>query len=195
LRVEAIRVLGRLKQPAEPLVSALCAIASDPKSSAGVQALEALGEFGPAAKPALPVLLGLVNKPELAMTGGRWGPAHRAAVIRSLGQIGPEAASAVPALLALPSFNNYFIRREVAMAAAHMGPGAGQMLATRDAVGGASIALLAAPSQATMGVLPLVQIVKRIWIPRNLTSVNAIHQALLRIDPSAVQSRGSLEQD
>jgi hypothetical protein len=78
---------------------------------------------------------------------------------------------------------------------AHIGPSAGQMLATRDALAGASIASLAAPTQTTMTVLPLVQVVKRTWIPRDLTSSNAIHQALLRIDPNAVRSRGNLEGD
>src|SRR5439155_18979741 len=46
---------------------------SDLQSPAGVQALQALGEMGPVAKPAVPTLLKLLQNPQLASTGQRWG--------------------------------------------------------------------------------------------------------------------------
>ena len=194
LRVQAIRVLWHLKQPAEPLVAALCAEANDRKSPAGVQALEALGDMGPAAKPAVPTLLELLQNPQLASTGRRWGPAHRAAVIRTLGQIGPEAEAAVPALLTLVNIDDFFLRREVALALARMGPSARQALTTRDAVWGASIALLVARPPVTIATLPLVQIAKRTWIPRDPQTVfadpKAVGEAVRRIDPDALARAG-----
>src|SRR5207302_11301187 len=49
LRVQARRVLWHMKEPAEPLVAALCAEACADNSAVGVQAIEALGEMGSAA--------------------------------------------------------------------------------------------------------------------------------------------------
>src|SRR5262249_37536089 len=143
LRVEAAHVLWRMRELAGPLVAVLCDLVDSPKSPAGVQALEVLGEMGSAAEPALPTLGQLLIDPRLEPAGRGGGPPHRAAVIRTLGQIGPEAASAVPALVAVLS-DNYYIRMEVSVALARIGPAAERALAARDAVWGASIALLAA---------------------------------------------------
>ncbi len=65
LRVQTIRVLWRLNEPTEPLVSSLCDFLNADASPVGVQALEVLGEMGPAARLALPTLLKLLEKPTL----------------------------------------------------------------------------------------------------------------------------------
>ncbi|HEV3446269.1 MAG TPA: hypothetical protein VG099_16620, partial [Gemmataceae bacterium] len=124
LRVQALLLLWRLKQPAAPLVSELCITASDPKGLAGVQSLEALGDMGPDAATAVPALLKLLEKPGLAAVGTRWGPAHQAAIVRTLGKIGPAAAPAVPTLLALLKSNKVQIHREVILALGEIGPSA-----------------------------------------------------------------------
>src|SRR5437870_6029779 len=61
LRVAAIRVLTRLHQPVDSLVPVLCEAITVPKAPAGVQALEALGEMGPAGAPAVPTLVKLLS--------------------------------------------------------------------------------------------------------------------------------------
>ena len=61
----------------------LCTIADADKGTAGVQAVEALGDMGPAAKPAVPALVKLLQRPKLAVTGNRWGAPHQAAIVRT----------------------------------------------------------------------------------------------------------------
>jgi HEAT repeat protein len=185
LRVQAIRVLAHLKQPPDPLAAALVEVVSSPQNPAGVQALDALGEMGPDAKPALPALLKLLTDPTLPAVGRHWGPPHRAAVIRAVGNIGPEARAAVPALLAILQGQNYVLRTEVALALARVGPPAKEALAVRDAVFLTNLTLLAARSPANLTTLPLAQIAVRTWIPGELQDLDAIREALQRIDPDA----------
>ncbi len=184
LRVMAANVLWRMKQPAELLVAALCALASAKDSSAGAEALTILGEMGPAAKSAVPALVKLLQRPSLPQTGQRWGPPHRHAVVLALGQIGPEARAAVPALIASLKSGNSGIRTEVALALAHIDGSAKEALAARDAIRATSITLLAAGPTAQLAVPSLVQIFRRTWIPRDLPSRSGIRQAIERIDPS-----------
>ncbi len=185
LRVQTIRVLWRLNEPTEPLVSSLCDFLNADASPVGVQALEVLGEMGPAARLALPTLLKLLEKPTLPLVGRRWGPPHRAAVIRTLGEIGPEARAAVPALIATLNKDNYFLRNEVAVALASMGPSAKETLAARDAAWWTSITLLAACPPANIASFPLIQRMKRTWIPSEAQTREALREAILRIDPDA----------
>jgi HEAT repeat protein len=191
LRVQAINVLFRMKQPVEPLVHALCEIVCTDKTPVGVQALEVLQEMGPQAKPAVATLVKLLNDPKVKLTGPRWGPPHRAAVIRTLGDIGPEATSAMPVLISCLQSNNYFIRTEVATALARMGPVGKQAITARNAVWGASLTLLAARSPNNIAIPGLVQIEKRTWIP--LTeghSAMEIHEAVEEMDPGAARRAG-----
>jgi HEAT repeat protein len=190
LRVQAIRVLWHLKQPAGPLISSLCDILKVDATPAGVQALEVLGEMGPAAKPALPALRMLLEKPTLALVGRRWGPPHRAAVSRTLGMIGPEAHATVPALLASLNNDNYFLRTEVALALAQMGPPAKEALAARDAVWWTSITLLAARPPSNLTAPPLIERMRRTWIPSEAQTHEAVREAVLRIDPNAAARAG-----
>jgi HEAT repeat protein len=186
LRVQAIRVLWRLNQPIEPLISSLCRMLP---ADAGVQALEVLGEMGPAAKPALPALLKLLESPTLPLVGRRWGPPHRAAVIRTLGRIGPEARAALPALIASLDNDNYYLRTEVAVALAQMGSPA--VLAAREAVWGTSIALLSARPPASIAAFPLINLMRRTWIPPDAQTREAVHAAVLHIDPDAATRAGA----
>jgi HEAT repeat protein len=190
LRVQAVRMLGRLEQPAEPLVAVLVEVVTADRSPAGVQALEALGELGPAAKPALPVLLKLLENRSIPLAGRYWGPPHRAAVIHAVGAIGPEAGAAVPTLLAFLKINNYAIRMEVAMALAKMGPAVQEVLTVRDAVTGASIASLAACPAGDLATLPLVQSAVRTWVPREEQTLEAAREAVLRVDPDGIPRFG-----
>jgi HEAT repeat protein len=183
LRVQAMRMLWRLKEPAEPLVAALVEVVTADQSPAGVQALEALGEMGPDAKPALPVLLKLLQDRSIPLSGKYWGPPHRAAVIHAIGGIGPEARTAVPLLLDCLKTKDYAVRMEVAMAVANMGPPVKEMLAVRDAVFGASITLLAAQPLDNLATAPLLQVAVRTWVPQDEHTVNTAREAVLRVDP------------
>jgi hypothetical protein len=176
LRVDAIHVLWRMKQPAGPLVTDLCQVVNAKDSPAGVQALHVLGEMGPAAAPAVPDLLALLDRPSLPLIGDRWGPPHRAAVVRTLGLIGPAAAAAAPALVALANHDDYFFRREVVAALDRLGPSARRALATRDAASWASVAVLAARPPAAVTVVPLAQVVGRTWVPRAARIASAIRE-------------------
>jgi hypothetical protein len=160
-------------------------------SSAGVQALEVLGEMGPAAQPALPTLCQLLHEPRLELLGQRWGPPHRAAVIRTLGQVGPPAATAVPALIAR-LMDNFYIRMEVAVALVNIGPQAQHALITRDAVWGTSIALLAAAPPANLATLSLVETLTRTWVPRDAHTRKDVREAILQFDPTAAERVGAL---
>jgi HEAT repeat protein len=122
LRVQALRMLWRLNQPAEPLLAALSEVVTADSNPAAVQALEVLGEMGPAAKPSLPMLLKRLEDPNLPPTGRHWGPPHRVAIIHALGMIGPEAREAVPTLNAYLKNDNEVVRREAALALAHINP-------------------------------------------------------------------------
>lgn len=190
LRVQAIRTLRRLNQPAQPLVEALIAVVTADKSPAGVQALEALSEIGPAAKPALPTLLQMLQDPSVPLGGHQWGPPHRAAVIRALGGIGPEASSAIPILLPFLQSNNYFVRVEVALALANMGPAAKEVVMVRTATSWTSVALLSAPPAGNYAALPLVQVVIRTWIPWEERNLEAVREAILRVDPDVAPRPG-----
>jgi HEAT repeat protein len=185
LRVQAIRVLWHLKQPAEPLAAALVEVISSPQNPAGVQALDALGEMGPDAKPALPALLKLLTDPTIPAVGRHWGPPHRAATIRAAGKIGPEARTALPALFAILQSDDYVLRTEVAWALTHIGRPAKEALAIREAVSGTSVALVAGRFPASLTALPLVQVTVRTWVPGELQDLYAIREALQRIDPDA----------
>jgi HEAT repeat protein len=185
LRVQALLLLWRLKQPAAPLVSELCATASDPKGLAGVQSLEALGDMGPDAATAVPALLKLLEKPGLATVGTRWGPAHQGAV----------AAPAVPALLALLKSNKVQIHREVILALGGIGPSARAavpalvaILTTREAIIWASVTLLATRPPTALAILPLVEIAQKTWLPREDPVHAAIRDALARIQPQTAQA-------
>jgi HEAT repeat protein len=199
LRVQAIEVLWRLKQLAEPLAVVLCEFASDEKCEAGVQALAVLGDMGPAAKAALPALLKLLDKPTLATTGRKWGPAHRAAVIRTLGQIGPDAAAAVPRLVAILQSKTYPLHSEVIQALAHMGPAAKEALPTllaaltgKEAASWASLTLLASRPPSSLAILPLVQVVQSSGRAREDLTHKAIRTAIQRIDPKGAGPAGVL---
>jgi HEAT repeat protein len=183
LRVQAIRILWRLDEPSDPLREALVAVVTADRSPAGIQALEALGEMGPTAKPALAELLKLLNNPRLPATGRHWGPPHRSAVVHAIGSIGPEAVGAVPALLSCLKINNLVLRTEVALALSKIGPLAKETLAVRDAGTWASIALLAARLECNFATLPLVQLTVRTWIPRQEQTYDAIWDSILQFDP------------
>jgi HEAT repeat protein len=191
LRVQAIAVLGRLKQPAEPLVAALCDYITANKSTVAVQALEVLSDLGPAAKPALPTLLKLLQDPSLPTTGKRWGPPHRIAVLRAVGSIGPEAAPAVPVLLANLNTDNYYIRTEVAFALAQIGASARETVAVRDAVSWTTLICLAALPQDNLSTPPLAQVIVRTWIPRDEKTPEAIQAAVLQVDPDSAPRWGA----
>jgi HEAT repeat protein len=186
IRVEAVRALWHMRRPAEPLVATLCEVLGDRQGPAGVQALEALQEMGPAARPALPVLLTLLGDPHLEAAGRRWGPPHRAAVVRTLGKIGPEAADAVSALVALLDTDNYYLRTEVSQALERLGPPARQALLTRDAAAWASVALLAARPSAAVAALPLVPgMRKEPATPRDVQVSNLIREAARKNNEAA----------
>jgi HEAT repeat protein len=172
LRVQAIEVLWHLGQPTEPLIEALCSIACDPKSNAGVQALTVLSELGTAGKPALPTLLKLLENPQLKATGDKWGPVHRAAVIRALGKLGPDASPAIPSLIAMLKNDKLSgIYKELADALGQMGPKA------KDAVPSLVATLKALQAQKT----------RSFW--DNLTMV-AVRQAVPMIDAEAATRAG-----
>jgi HEAT repeat protein len=191
LRVQAIAVLAQLKQPPEPLVAALCDYLVAKKSAVGVQAVEVLSDMGPAAKPALPTLLKLLQDPSLPVTGKRWGPPHRVAVIRAVGSIGPEAGPAVPVLLANLKTTNFHIRNEVAFALAQIGGPAKETLAAKHADSWTTIAALAAHPQGNLATAPLVQVMVRTWIPSDGKSLEAVQAAVLRLDPDSEPPWGS----
>ena len=128
LRVEAAHVLWRMKEPDGPLVEALRAeLGSD--SDVGVQAIAVLGEMGPAAKPAVPTLRKLLEKPDLPDDGKRWGPPHRVAILRCLRKTGPAAGEAVPAVIPLLASGNRTVRTEAVRALGPMGGAAKPALA------------------------------------------------------------------
>jgi HEAT repeat protein len=191
LRVEAIHVLWRLKQPAEPLVAALCAILDAGKDDAGVQALEILAEMETAAKAAVPTLLKLLDKPTLATTGRAWGRPHRQAVIRTLGKIGPEANAAVPALIAILKSNND-LRKEVVAALAQMGPPAKQAVADQlrtltaeEALRWTTITLLASERPANATAFALAGLEMKTWTSQASPALKAIREALRQFNSIA----------
>ncbi len=186
LRVAAIRVLERLKQPAEPLIPPLCEIATAEKSPAGVQALQALEEMGPAAQSAVPTLVKLLERPTLPPVGQRFGPAHRLAVAVCLGKIGSGASAAVPALLASVQSGNLNLRIEVALALAEIGPAAKKAVAVRDALWSSSIVLLGSGCPAYLTAPALVEMDRKTWVSPNLHSRPEIREAIGAIDPRAL---------
>ena len=193
LRVQAILILWHLRQPTAPLISALCAAASDAKAPAGVQAVEALGEMGSEAAAAVPDLLKLLQKPGLATAGSRWGPAHQAAIVRTLSKIGPAAAPAVPALLAILKSDKRSIHRETVLALAGIGPSAKaaipvllKMLGTKETVCWTSLTLFAGRCPGNVVIVPIVEVApQRSWFRREDPLRNAIRTALARIDGKA----------
>jgi HEAT repeat protein len=190
LRIQAIRMMGRLHEPAEPLLAVLVEFVTTPKSPAGVQAVEALGEMGPAAKPALPTLLKLLDDRSVPLTGQRWGPLHKAAVIHTVGEIGPDAREAVPRLLAFLKTKDYFVRLHVAIALANMGPSVKEALAARDAATCATIVFMPVPPASKLATPVLVKIAVRTWIPWQERNAEDIREALNRVDPDVTPRLG-----
>ncbi len=190
LRIQAIRMMGRLHEPAEPLLAILLEFVMTPKSPAGVQAVEALGDLGPAAKSAVPTLLKILDDRSVPLTGQRWGPLHRAAVIHAIGEIGPDAREALPRLLAYLKINDYFVRVHVAIALANMGPSVKEALAVRDAATCATIAFMPVPPASKLATPVLVKIAVRTWIPWEEQNAEAIREALNRVDPDVTPRLG-----
>jgi HEAT repeat protein len=187
LRVAAARVLWRLQQPAESLLPLLCEAASAEESRAGVQALEVLEEMGPAAEPAVPKLIELLERPKLPLIGPRFGPAHCLAVASCLGKIGAGASLAVPALLKCLQSGNLTLRIEVALALDEIGPAARRAVAIRDGLWGSSVALLAAETPGFLAAPPLVEVARSSWVPADKRSRPDIRNAIGKIDPIAVR--------
>jgi HEAT repeat protein len=185
LRVAAVRVLWRLHQPAEPLVASLCDTLAAQDTPAGVQALEALGEMGPAAKPAVPALVKILARPSLPAVGLPYGPPHRMAVVGTLGKIGLPAEPAIPALIASLNSGDGNVRVEAALALSLVGPMARKQLAARDATWAASLVLLAATYPAHLAAPPVLEVFRRTWIPADLPSREKIRAAIAKIDPGA----------
>jgi HEAT repeat protein len=123
LRIDAIRVLGRMRQPPEPLAAALCAILNtDQVENAGVQAIEALGELGAAAKTGVPLLVKILKDPSTRASGRNFGPPHLPGVIIALGRIGPDASSSIPTLESLlVKAKNEELRRHILEALSRIG--------------------------------------------------------------------------
>ena len=185
LRVAAVRVLWRLHQPAEPLVSSLCETLAAEDTPAGVQALDVFSEMGPAAKPAIPTLLRLLARPSLPTIGQPYGPPHRLAVVVTLGKIGPSAEPAIPALIASLNSGDGSVRVEASLALTQIGPMAKKQLAARDAAWVGSLVFLATWYPADLAVPPAVEIFRRTWVPIGLQSRNDIRAAIAKIDPGA----------
>jgi HEAT repeat protein len=102
MRVDTIRVLGRMHQPPEPLAEALCAILNtDQIETVGVQAVEALGELGAGAKASVPLLIKILKSPSTRPSGRNFGPPHLPGVVIALGRIGKDANASVPDLEAI----------------------------------------------------------------------------------------------
>jgi HEAT repeat protein len=197
LRVQAAEVLWHFHQPPEPLVEVLCAVANDDKSPAGVQALSVLGELGPAGKLALPTLLQLLQKRSLAATGQKWGPVHRASVIRAVGKLGPEAGPSVPALIAILKSNASPLYREVAQALGQIGPPAKtavpvllKALFDKRTSGYAGLTALAATPQTLVTIPPLVPLLEGRRSPWDLLTIATMREAVQRIDPQAAAQAG-----
>jgi HEAT repeat protein len=123
LRIDAIRVLERMRQPPEPLAAALCAILNtDQVENVGVQAIEALGELGAAAKPGVPLLVKILKDPSTRTSGRNFGPPHLPGVIIALGRIGPDASPSIPALESLlVKAKNEELRRHILEALSRIG--------------------------------------------------------------------------
>jgi HEAT repeat protein len=128
LRIEAARVSWRWGEPVEPAVTVLCQLSNSAQSPCGTQAIEVLGDMGPAAKAAVPTLVKLLDAPKLADNGKSFGPPHRFVVIHDLGRIGPDAQAAVPALLAQLKHKDRQIHSETLLALVRISP------RTKDAV-------------------------------------------------------------
>jgi HEAT repeat protein len=186
LRVSAINVLWRMQQPSEPLVAVLCGILSEHGKTVGMQAITVLEDMGPAARPALPALLKLLDDRQMPLDGKRWGRPYRAAVITALGRIGPPARAAVPAMIASLQSGNYTIRTEVALALARIGPAAREALAARDAAVGATITLLSTKCPAGLTAAPLVEEACKLWVPATAQTRGEIHDAIEQVDPGAL---------
>jgi HEAT repeat protein len=183
LRVAAIGVLTRLGRPAEDLVTILCETILTEQTPAGVQALQILGEMGPAARSAVPALIKLLERPNLPMAGFPFGPPHRQAVVECLGMIGPDASPALPALLATLKISNLLVRTEVALALARIGRAAKRAVDSRDARWGSSIVLLSSVRPSYLATPALVERARKLWVPADLTIRQKIHDAIATIDP------------
>jgi HEAT repeat protein len=200
LQVQAIDVLWRMKQPAEPLLQILCSHVKDPKSPVGVPSLEVLGAMGPIAKSAVPTLIEVLGRTDLPLTGRRDGPANRAQIYRTIGMIGPNASLAIPQILSTIQSQAYFDRRhvrdnynlrtEVALALVRMGPAGKQIVTVRDAVWSSSITLLGAQAPVNILVPSLADIQIRTWLPRKGDSSVDIQKAVWYVDPLASRRAG-----
>jgi HEAT repeat protein len=200
LRVEAIDVLWHMKQPPEPLIPALREMVSAKDTPVGVQALLVLGGMGPVAKSVVPTLLKVLDRPDLPLTGRRFGPPNHWIIYQTIGLIGPDASAAIPKLLGFFQGENYFkhsryganhsLRVQVALALANMGPAAQQALLTRDAVWATSLTLLAPSPPGNVLVGPLAEIEKRTWVPGDRKTTIEVLRALYLMDPDANRHAG-----
>lgn len=126
LRVDTIRVLGRMREPPEPLAEALCAILNTNQiETSGVQAIEALGELGAGAKASVPLLIKILQDPSTRKSGRNFGPPHLPGVVIALGRIGKDANAGIPALESvLAKANDDELRRHTREALAQIRPSA-----------------------------------------------------------------------
>jgi HEAT repeat protein len=113
VRANSMRSLGKIGQCPELAVPALVG-GLNRGNSGGTResASEALIRFGPAAKPAVPALIALLNENDLDLD---------VYVAPVLGAIGPEAQDAEPALLAILRGSNDQVRLEAADALGKIG--------------------------------------------------------------------------
>jgi HEAT repeat protein len=93
----------------------LATLTRSPRLGTRLRALVALTTMGPAAKPALPVLLETLRDPDAPF---------RAQAAVTLGEMGPDAAAAVPALCAALRDTDPLVRKRAALALANLGPDA-----------------------------------------------------------------------
>lgn len=203
LRVMAIDVLWNMGQPAQPLIDILCAYVKDEKCQVGIQSLVVLGEMGPSAKSALPVLFEVLDRPNLPLIGvgsARMGPTNRAQVYHTIGMIGPDASVAIPRLLGTiqsPAFfdrlnvrTNYLVRIQVALAMTRIGPAGKHSLGVRDAVWSASVSLLGAQGPGMVLVPSLAEIQKRTFLPYQPQGSAFVQKDIWRVDPDASRRAG-----
>lgn len=200
LRVGAITVLWQMHQPGEPLVPLLCETVRSRDPIAGVPALLVLGEIGPAAKAAVPLLATLLASPETPDVRGRsWGPPHRVALAGALGKIGPGAAPAIAALASLLDRRNPEVRLAAIRALALIGGGPARealrsrlrVLSARQAVWWPSIMLLAAGPPAHVAAFPLAQLATRSWLRQQAATLKALREAVQKTDKERRSGAGA----
>jgi len=90
VRMHALQLIAPLTAPPQSIVDAVVALLSDKDIALARAAVGTLSGFGPAAKPAVPVLLELLRIPGMQLP-----------VIGALANIGPAAKSSIPDMIAL----------------------------------------------------------------------------------------------